>query len=142
MADRSAVSAVSAPSALRRPDWTERFVDVFSATGNVRLAATAAGVSRDAPYKRAQVSSAFAAQWLQARESAVDILEAEARRRALSTSDTLLMFLLKADRPDRFSPRLEVRLDLRREAERLAVQLDVDVDQVIMEAERILAASQ
>ena len=65
----------------------------------MRLAASGAGVTRDAPYKRAKVSPAFAAAWTRAREDAIDMLEAEARRRALSVSDTLLMFLLRAHRP-------------------------------------------
>ena len=134
----SSRSTVSAPTR-HRPDWTKRFIEVFAATGNVRLAASAAGVSRDAPYKRAQASSTFAAEWLQARENAVDILEAEARRRALSTSDALLMFLLKSDRPDRYRERVDIRVDLRREAERIAADLGINAEEAIAEAERILA---
>jgi hypothetical protein len=133
-------STVSTPTRRRRPDWTVRFLDVFVATGNVRLAAGAAGVSRDAPYKRAQSSPAFARDWLRAREDAIDALEAEARRRALGSSDGLLIFLLKSERPDKFRERVEVKLDLRREAERIAARLGVDVEATIAEAERILAA--
>jgi len=113
---------------------------VYSATGNVRLAATAAGVSREAPYKRAAVSPSFAADWLRAREDSVDVLEAEARRRGLTQSDTLLMFLLKADRPEKYRERVDVRFDLRREAERIAASLGIDVEAALSEAERILEA--
>jgi hypothetical protein len=133
-------SAVSTPMPRRRPDWVPRFLEVFAATGNVRLATSAAGTSRDAPYKRAQVNPTFAADWLRAREDAVDVLEAEARRRALSTSDTLLMFLLKADRPDKYRDKVDVRFDLRREAERIAASLGIDVEVALAEAERILEA--
>jgi hypothetical protein len=98
-------------------------------------------VSRDAPYKRAQADVNFAADWLQAREDAVDILEAEARRRALTTSDALLMFLLKATRPDRFRERVDIRVDLRHEAERMARELGISPEAAIAEAERILAAN-
>ena len=136
MAERSAVSA---PTALRRPDWTERFIDVFAATGNVRLAATAAGVSRDAPYKKAQASSAFAGQWLQAREDAVDILEGEARRRALNSSDAILMFLLRAQRPDLYRDKVAVAIDVGHIAAGIAATLGIDPGAVIEEAERILA---
>ena len=132
-------SAVSTPTSLRRPDWTPRFIEVFAATGNVRLAASAAGVSRDAPYKKAQRDETFAAAWLQAREDAIDMLEAEARRRAMTSSDTLLMFLLKSERPDKYRERVDVRLNVRREAERIALRLGVDVEATIAEAERILA---
>lgn len=121
---------------LARPDWAPRFLEVVAATGNVRLAAGAAGVSRDAPYKRAARSPAFAARWTRAREDAIDTLEAEARRRALSGSDALLMFLLRALRPAVF--RETIRLDIRREAERLASEIDgVTADELIAEAERI-----
>jgi hypothetical protein len=135
-------SAVSTASALRRPDWAPRFIEIYAATGNVRLAATAAGVSRDAPYKRAQANPEFAAEWIDARENAVDLLEAEARRRALSSSDALLVFLLKAHRPDLYRDKVDVRVDVRREAEKIASRLGVDVEAMIAEAERILAASQ
>jgi hypothetical protein len=134
-------SAVSTPTALRRPDWTPRFVEIFAATGNVRLAATAAGVSRDAPYKRAQADPEFAASWLRSREDAVDSLEAECRRRALNGSDALLTFLLRAERPDKYRERVDVRLDLRHEAARIASSLGIDVEEMIVEAERLLAAS-
>lgn len=140
MPERS--SALSAPTSSRRPAWTPRFVEVFAATGNVRLAASAAGVSRDAPYKRAQADPEFAAAWLRAREDAIDMLEAEARRRALGSSDALLVFLLKSERPEKYREKVDVRVDFRREAERIATRLGVDVESMIVEAERILAASQ
>jgi hypothetical protein len=94
----------------RRPDWGPRFLELFAATGNVLLAARGAGVTRAAPYKRAQASPTFAAAWTRAREDAIDVLEGEARRRALSVSDTLLMFLLRAHRPTMYrdNARLEV----------------------------------
>jgi len=122
-----------------RPDWAARFLEVFAATGNVRLAAGAAGVSRDAPYKRARRSPHFAERWARAREDAVDTLEAEARRRALTGSDVLLMFLLKAHRPERY--RETLRIDIRREAERLASELGIDPEAAIAEAERLVAGA-
>jgi len=136
-------STVSTPRSTRRPDWVPRFIAVYSATGNVRLAATASGVSRAAIYKRAAVSSVFAEAWVQAREDAVDVLEAEARRRALTSSDALLMFLLKAHRPETYRERVDIRVDLRREAERIAKGLGgISAESIIAEAEGILAASQ
>jgi hypothetical protein len=139
MPERS--SALSAPTSSRRPAWTPRFVEVFAATGNVRLAASAAGVSRDAPYKRAQADPEFAAAWLRAREDAIDMLEAEARRRALSSSDSMLQFLLRAERPSKYRDRVEVTLDLRHEASKIAISLGIDVEEMIIEAERLLAAT-
>jgi hypothetical protein len=138
MADVLAPSAASTP-ARHKPEWIPRFLEVFAATGNVRLAASAAGVSRDTPYKRAQSDPEFGAAWLRAREDAVDMLEAEARRRALASSDQLLMFLLRSERPDKYRERMELRVDLRAEAQRIAARLGVDVEATIAEAERILA---
>jgi hypothetical protein len=138
MAERPS-SALSTAPTLRRPDWAPRFIEVFSATGNVRLAATAAGVSRDAPYKKAQASSAFAAQWLQAREDAVDILEGEARRRALTSSDAILMFLLRAQRPDLYRDKVALAIDVGHIAAGIAATLGIEPGAIIEEAERILA---
>jgi hypothetical protein len=122
----------------RRPDWAPRFIESFRATGNVRLSASSAGIDRDTAYKRRGRDPRFAAAWAQAREDAIDVLEAEARRRALSVSDALLMFLLRAHRPALYRERVDVRLDVRREAERIAAELDgVSADEIIAEAERI-----
>ena len=131
------VSTLSTPKKGRRPDWTPRFLEVFRQTGNVRLATSAAGVSREAPYKRARSDPKFAADWAAAREDAIDTLEAEARRRALTKSDLLLIFLLKSLRPEVY--RENVRIDLRREAEVLAATLDgITADDLVAEAERIM----
>jgi hypothetical protein len=135
----TAISTNSTPKKGRRPPREPRFLEVFRQTGNVRLATGAAGISREAPYKRAKVDPDFTSDWASAREDAIDTLEAEARRRALSASDTLLIFLLKSLRPDVY--RENVRIDFRREAERLAAETGLDADEIIAEAERIARAS-
>jgi hypothetical protein len=112
------------------------FLAAIRDTGNVRLAAQAAGIDRTTPYVTARRDPAFAAAWQAAEQDAIDILEATARKRALESSDQLLMFLLKAHRPERYRDRLELRLELRREAERLAAMLGMTPDQVLAEAER------
>lgn len=78
-------------------------------TGNVRLACKTAGISRAAAYKARTNSEAFAADWDEAHDDAVDTLEAIARQRASTTSDGLLMFLLKAHRPDKYRERVETQ---------------------------------
>jgi hypothetical protein len=95
---------------IRRPDWSPRFIESFRASGNVRLSASSAGIDRDTAYKRRRRDPRFAAAWAAAEQDAVDILEAEARRRALSVSDALLMFLLRAHRPGLY--RDNARLEL------------------------------
>ncbi len=141
MAERDEASAnvetIVGARRARRPDWSPRFLEIVAATGNVRLAANAAGVSRDAPYKRARRDPRFAARWTRAREEAVDTLEAEARRRALAGSDPLLMFLLRSLRPGIYRDRVDVALDIRREATRLAEEFGLAPEEVLAEAERI-----
>ena len=127
---------MSAPARRRTPGWRPRFLEVIRATGNVRLAADAAGVDRSTPYVRARRDAAFAAAWAQAEQDALDVLEAEARRRALASSDALLMFLLRAHRPERYREALDVHLELRRAAERTAERLGLGVDEVLAAAER------
>ena len=134
MADRALGAA---PARRSKPDWAPRFLELLRQTANVRLSADGAGIDRDTAYRRRQRDSAFMAAWTQAEADAVDVLEAEARRRALSVSDNLLMFLLKAHRPERF--RETIRIDLRREAERLAAELGIDAEAAIAEAERLVA---
>jgi hypothetical protein len=120
----------------RRPNWRPIFLSVIRDTGNVRLAADAAGVNRTTPYALARRDPAFAAAWADAEQAATDVLEGEARRRALISSDALLMFLLRAHRPERYRESVDVRLDFRREAERIATKLGVPVDDVLEAATR------
>jgi hypothetical protein len=87
------------PTPKRRRDWRPAFLASFAATGNVLLSAKGAGIDRSVPYDERKRNPRFAAAWEQAEEDAIQLLEAEARRRAMSASDVLLMFLLKARRP-------------------------------------------
>lgn len=100
-----------------------RFLRLLAETGNVTLAAEAAGVARQTPYKWRDKDSKFAEAWAAAEEEAADRLEAEARRRAVEGvekpvyqgghmvgtireySDTLLIFLLKGARPEKYKDR-------------------------------------
>jgi hypothetical protein len=117
-------------------DWRPVFLSIFRQTGIVALGCRAAGISRTQAYRERQQNPRFAGDWADAEEDATEVLEAEARRRAMSTSDTLLIFLLKARRPSVY--RETIRVDLRREAETLAATMDgVSADELIEEAERI-----
>lgn len=107
--------------------WTSRrraaFVKALAETANVSAAARAARASRSRAYQLKAADPDFAAEWADALETATDALDAEARRRALDGvevphfhqgrvagtlrrySDTLLMFLLRAHRPERYRDR-------------------------------------
>ena len=102
----------------------------------MRLSAQAAGVSRECCYKARDRSERFRADWEAALDEAADILEAEARRRAVEGwdepvyqrgelvgvvrkfSDQLLITLMRADRPARFARRTMEITDEALEAER------------------------
>jgi hypothetical protein len=130
------MSASGGPRRAARRAWVPRFLEMLRATSNVRLAADAAGVDRTTPYHLAQRNPAFAAAWAAAEQDATDVLEGEARRRALAGSDALLMFLLKAHRPERYRETLDVHVEVRREAARMAARLGCTVEEVLAAAER------
>jgi hypothetical protein len=103
----------------------ETFLEVLRQSANVSKACKAAGIGRTAAYEWAKNDSAFALAWDEALEEASDSLEEEARRRAVKGttrpvyqggkkvgsiqeySDTLLIFLLKGARPQKYRERYE-----------------------------------
>jgi len=104
----------------KEPRWVKRFLAQFAAIGNVSLSAQLVGIHRSTPYAEAKDNPTFAAAWEEARETSADVLESEARRRAVEGverpvfqngklvghvqeySDTLLIFLLKGERPAKY----------------------------------------
>lgn len=87
----------------------DRFLEKLRNSGNVRLSCRAAGVPRRTAYNWRDRWVTFRQEWDEALEDACDILEGEAWKRAIEgQSDRLLMFLLKAHRPDKFKERTEV----------------------------------
>jgi len=107
-------------------NWRKRFLAVLRERGIVRAACEQAGVNRAAAYRARQEDAAFAEQWDLAIEDAVDLLEAEAWRRAFDGvtrrvywkgecidviqeySDRLMMLLLKGRRPSIFRDNVSV----------------------------------
>ena len=105
--------------------WRDAFIERLKATGNVTLAATGAGVTRQNAYQTRNRNKTFRRLWNEALEEAVDLLDGEARRRATGIkrdiyyagkvvgtenvySDSLLMFLLKAHRPQLYRDNVKV----------------------------------
>lgn len=107
-------------------------IAALSKTGNVTVAAKAAKIDRTTHYQWLREDSDYAASVDDAMQSAADLLEEEARRRAFTGveepvfgrvakdtdgqigtirkySDTLLIFLLKGNKPDKFRERSEVK---------------------------------
>ena len=116
----------------KKDQWRGPFLDTLAGTGNVSSAAVAADVSRAFVYEERKRDEAFAALWDTALDIAADALELEARRRAhdgweepvfgslgqgqgtgevgtvRKYSDTLLIFLLKGAKPEKYRERHEV----------------------------------
>ncbi len=83
----------------------ERFLERMRNSGNVRASCSAAGVPRRTVYNWRARWKTFADEWDEAKEDAVDALDLEAWKRATEgQSDKLLMFLLKAHKPEVYNP--------------------------------------
>lgn len=130
----------------KTPVWQKAFLAALAETGIVTRAAEAAGVETSTVYSLREVDAAFAESWRLARESAADRMEQEALRRALEGveepvfgsggtgfgtvevgsirrySDTLLIFMLKGIRPEKYRERRELsgKLDGSLEVKNLA----------------------
>jgi hypothetical protein len=130
----------------KAPVWKRAFLAALAETGIVTRAADAAGITTKTVYSLREVDEAFAEEWRLARESAADRMETEALRRALEGveepvfgsggtgvgtvevgsirrySDTLLIFMLKGIRPEKYRERRELsgKLDGSLEVKNLA----------------------
>lgn len=108
------------------PKKLAQFLDELAASGNVLHTAEMLNLDRRALYRLRKEDAEFAAAWDEAMEQAADALEVEARRRALEGwdepvfyqgeqtglirkfSDTLLIFLLKGARPEKYRDRQQL----------------------------------
>lgn len=89
----------------------DAFIARLRDSGNVRAACQAADLPRSTAYHWRNKFKTFSDRWDDAMEDACDVLELEAWRRAMKeNSDRLLMFLLKAHRPEKFKNRTQTEL--------------------------------
>lgn len=91
-------------------EWQPIFLKVLAKNGNIRGACAAAGISRQVAYEHRRRNKTFGQLWDVALEQAVDALEAIAWKRAMESSDTLVIFLLKANRPWKYRDRIDITL--------------------------------
>lgn len=132
MSDASRALALIPPSL---EEWHAKFIGCLRATGNVQYSAEYCGVSRQRVYQVRQADAEFREQWKFAMEAACDDLELEARRRAKAGSDVLLIFLLKAHRPQIYRDRVQLDVNL---VGRMAEQYGLDPEDIMREAEALL----
>ena len=104
------------------------FLETLAKTSNISEAARAAGLTRVQVCNAYEIDEKFALAWRAAVDEAVDDLEQEARRRALDGteepvfyqgkecarvrrySDSLMLALLKAERPEKYKDRVASEL--------------------------------
>lgn len=101
------------PKAVQRILWEKALLTAIQQTGNLTLASQVAGIDRRTVYKRYRIDDKFREEYDNAMDAGIDILEAEARRRAMAGSDTLLIFLLKGARPEKYRDNYHVETSSR-----------------------------
>ena len=86
----------------KRYPWAPTFLAALRNSGNVRAACELVKVPRSLVYAAKLRSPEFQAAWDEAVDEAVELLEAVALKRAMAGSDLLLIFLLKAHKPEMY----------------------------------------
>jgi hypothetical protein len=122
----------------RTPEKDQEFIDLIASGSTVVDACKGVGYGYTQAYEYRKQDEAFDAAWTDADEAAVQRMEKEADRRAIigvekpvwyqgqevgtirEFSDTLLIFRLKAKRPDVYRDRAEVNVTVTGLADRLA----------------------
>lgn len=112
---------------VQKGDWKTIFLKTLAMSGVVTTACYKAKVSRQTAYKTREGDADFATAWDEALDAAADGMEEEAHRRAVvgvlkpvfqggkkvgsirEYSDTLLIFRLKAVRPEKYRERTDVQ---------------------------------
>lgn len=84
----------------KNPTWQERFLALFGQNLNISSSAYGAGVDRRTVYRERDKNPEFAAALMEAKNEAIERLEAAAYDRASKMSDVLLIFLLKSHKPE------------------------------------------
>ena len=82
--------------------WQSVFLSSFSQCGNITRSSEAAEVTRQAVFYAHKRDPDFRALYEEAKEESIERLEDVARKRATDSSDNLLIFLLKAMRPEMY----------------------------------------
>jgi hypothetical protein len=119
--------------------WLARFISAYRNSGVFRAAFEAAGTDRRTAMAAIEAYPQVAELVADAELDARDILEAEARRRAMGGSDGLLEFLLKGAWPEKYGER--VKVDIAENTRRMAREAGLtpeETEEAVIEAESIL----
>jgi hypothetical protein len=137
----------------KRRDWKPAWLAAFEELGTVTAACAAVGIGRRTVYDARQADEGFALAWHDLEEATTERMEAEAYRRAVRGvtrdvrhqgvvvgeeqhySDTLLIFMLKARKPEMYRENVKVE-----HAGKLEHDLSAMSDDELREAAAALAA--
>ena len=115
--------------------WQSVFLSSFSQCGNITQSSGDAGVTRQAVFYAYKRHPDFRALYEEAKEESVERLEQVARKRATESSDNLLIFLLKAMRPDVYREVVRnenINVNMNANLEKLDKQLtDSQIDELL-----------
>jgi len=89
-------------------EWKPVFLENLRIYGTVTAACKQAGIARQTAYRHRQSDETFALAWADAEEESTEELEREAMSRAINGSDTLMIFLLKARRPEKYRENVKI----------------------------------
>lgn len=98
-------------------DWANKWLDAFRKYGTVTQACRVTGIGRTTVYDRRNADDQFAQAWTEVEDETTEAMEREAYRRAVDGfdrngerhySDTLLIFMLKARRPEKYRDQVKV----------------------------------
>lgn len=95
---------------IRTPKKEAAFLEELSQGNSVAQACRAAEIGRTTAYDWRNADEDFAARWDAAIEEGTDLLEDAAKKRAIDGSDTLMIFLMKGRRPDKYRDNSTVKL--------------------------------
>ena len=84
-----------------------KFLKAHEGGATVAEAARCAGIHRSTVYRWREQDPEFAMAWDEARQKLVEDLEMEAYKRAIDGSDRMLIFLLKAYKPDTYNEKTQ-----------------------------------
>ena len=98
------------PRTARTPkkDWKPDFLEALRGTATVTEACRVVGIGRTSAYKARQQDEAFAVAWADVEEESTETLESVAVQRAVDGSDTLMIFLLKSRRPQKYRENVKI----------------------------------
>lgn len=90
------------------PEKRQKFLSKLAEMPNVARAARLCGITKQTAYRHRAIDEEFAVAWEEALDEGVERLEEEAMKRAKKYSDVLMIFLLKAHRPEKYRDNLNL----------------------------------